>query len=97
MSGKAVPVRKNSISILSIKASPWLLLLCTSGAGAFFIKDGDGDILSVSSDTDDPSVTLLRLMNMLKIRRHSSAVVISTGRDLRTSERLEGSCVSAGF
>ena len=75
VSGKAVPVRKNSIRILSIKASPWLLLLCTSGADAFFIKDGDGDVVSVSSDTDDPSVALLWFMNMLKIRRHSSAVV----------------------
>lgn len=40
VSGKAVPLRKNSIRVLSIKASP--TLLCTRGAEAFFIEDDDG-------------------------------------------------------
>ena len=79
MSDKAVPPRRNSIRVLSIKASP--TLLCTTGAVAFFIKDddgGDGHDASVS-DTD-PSVMSPRAINMLKIRRHSSAVVACVKR-----------------
>jgi len=73
VSGKAVPLRKNSIRVLSIKASP--RLLCTRGADTFFIKDDDGDRYGVSVSDTDPSVMPLRAINMLKIRRHSSAVV----------------------
>jgi len=75
VSGKAVPLRKNSIRVLSIKASP--ALLRTRGTDAFFINDDDADEYddaSVFSGTD-PLVMPLRAINMLKIRRHSSAVV----------------------